>query len=115
MKRRFYGFKLARVLATASSLEVPFVFSWNVYGQDNRTRFGLVDMREDSPHLESLGAKTSDKTEKDQKSEEPKDGGIDFDGLQQRVARVPLESDNYYGLTVKSDALVGPEERLRKQ
>jgi tricorn protease len=47
-----------------------------------------------------------DKDEKDKKVEEPKDGGIDFDGLGERVARVPLEADNYYGLTVKNDALV---------
>jgi tricorn protease len=50
--------------------------------------------------------KDKGKDEKDKKPEEPKDGGIDFDGLEQRAARVPLEADNYYGLTVTSDALI---------
>ncbi|MGE3843488.1 MAG: S41 family peptidase [Vicinamibacterales bacterium] len=31
---------------------------------------------------------------------------IDFDGLEQRVARVPVEADNYSGLTAKKDALI---------
>ncbi|HTQ58128.1 MAG TPA: S41 family peptidase [Bryobacteraceae bacterium] len=47
-----------------------------------------------------------DKDAKDKKPEEPKDGGIDFDGLDQRVARVPLDANNYFGLAVKSDALI---------
>ena len=50
--------------------------------------------------------KSGKEEDKDKKPEEPKDGGIDFDGLSQRVARVPLDASNYYGLTVKSDALI---------
>ena len=50
--------------------------------------------------------KDKDKDEKDKKPEEPKDGGIDFDGLEQRVARVPLDAENYYGLSVTRDALI---------
>ncbi len=54
--------------------------------------------------------KGKDKDEKDKKAEEshpePKDGGIDFDGLDQRVARVPLDADNYFGLTVTADELI---------
>jgi len=50
--------------------------------------------------------KDKSKDDKDKKAEEPKDGGIDFDGLEQRVARVPLEADNYFGLTVTRDALI---------
>jgi tricorn protease len=50
--------------------------------------------------------KDKGKDEKDKKPAEPKDGGIDFEGLEQRVARVPLEADNYYGLTVTNDALI---------
>ncbi len=46
------------------------------------------------------------KDDKDKKKDEPKDGGIDFDGIEQRVARVPLEANNYYNLVVKNDALV---------
>jgi tricorn protease len=60
------------------------------------------------------GEKAKDEKSKDEpskddkagKSEEPKDGGIDFDGLAGRVTRVPLDAGNYFGLTVKSDALV---------
>jgi tricorn protease len=44
--------------------------------------------------------------EKDKKTAEPKDGGIDFDGLDQRVERVPLDADNYYGLAASADALI---------
>ena len=50
--------------------------------------------------------KDKTKDEKDKKAEEPKDGGIDFDGLEQRVARVPLDAENYFGLTVTRDALI---------
>ena len=50
--------------------------------------------------------KDKDKDAKDKKPAEPKDGGIDFDGLSDRVARVPLEADNYFGLTVTNDALI---------
>ena len=56
--------------------------------------------------------KDKGKDEKDKKPPEPKDGGIDFDGLADRVARVPLEAENYFGLTATNDALlygVGPE------
>jgi len=58
------------------------------------------------------GAKDKEKgkEEKDKKAEEthlePKDGGIDFDGLAERVARVPLDAENYFGLTVTNDALI---------
>jgi tricorn protease len=50
--------------------------------------------------------KDKGKDDKDKATEPPKDGGIDFDGLEQRVARVPLGADNYFGLAVKSDALL---------
>jgi tricorn protease len=45
---------------------------------------------------------------KDKKPEDagPKDGGIDFDNLDQRVAAVPLEANNYFGLTVTANALI---------
>jgi len=50
--------------------------------------------------------KSKDEKAKDKKPEEPKDKGIDFDGLEQRVTRVPLDANNYTGLSVKTDALV---------
>ena len=46
------------------------------------------------------------KDDKDKKPAEPKDGGIDFEGLGQRVARVPLDAENYFGLAVTADALI---------
>ncbi len=54
-------------------------------------------------------AKDKDKDKdkgKDKEAAEPKDKGIDFDGLAERVTRVPLEANNYSGLFVKSDALL---------
>jgi len=50
--------------------------------------------------------KDKNKDEKDKKAEEPKDAGIDFDGLDRRVARVPLDAENYFGLAVTKDALI---------
>jgi tricorn protease len=61
-----------------------------------------VAIKKDEPAKED--AKSKD--EKDKKPEQPKDKGIDFDGLEQRVTRVPLDANNYFGLAVKSDALV---------
>jgi tricorn protease len=52
-------------------------------------------------------AKDKDKDkDKDKQAAEPKDKGIDFDGLGQRVTRVPLDANNYVGLFIKSDALL---------
>jgi tricorn protease len=64
-------------------------------------------------------AKDGDKTKSDDKDKEKKDEksdkkedkkkeyiGIDFDGLADRVTRVPLEGDNFDGLTVTKDFLV---------
>jgi tricorn protease len=46
------------------------------------------------------------KTDEKKPPDEPKDGGIDFDGLEKRVTRVPLDANNYFGLAVKSDSLI---------
>ena len=46
--------------------------------------------------------KDSDK----KKEEERKDKGIEFEGLGQRVARVPLDANNYFGISTKPGALV---------
>ena len=61
-----------------------------------------VTLKKDEPAKDD--AKSKD--ERDKKAEEPKDKGIDFEGLGQRVTRVPLDANNYFGLAVKSDALV---------
>ncbi len=42
----------------------------------------------------------------DKKAKEPEDKGIDFDGLEQRVTRVPLSANNYFGLAVTSERLI---------
>ncbi len=69
-----------------------------------------VTIKKDEPAKEetkSKDEKSKDEKSKDEKKpEEPKDKGIDFDGLEQRVTRVPLDANNYFGLAVKSDALV---------
>ncbi len=36
----------------------------------------------------------------------PVDKPIDFDGLEERVTRVPIDANNYFGISAKSDALV---------
>jgi tricorn protease len=51
---------------------------------------------------EKESAEGKDKSKDKEKDAEPKDKGIDFDGLAQRVTRVPLESNNYAGLFVES-------------
>ena len=59
----------------------------------------------DSKDDKAKDDKDKDK-DKEKKADEPKDGAIDFEGIEQRVARVPLDAENYYNLTVKSDALI---------
>jgi len=67
----------------------------------------IKDASKDSAKDKDSGKdKDKDKDAKDKKPEDPKDGGIDFDGLEQRVARVPLDADNYFGVTVTTDALI---------
>jgi tricorn protease len=54
------------------------------------------------------GDKATDKDKTADKKEEKKKGyiHIDFDGLADRVSRVPLDADNYAGLAVTKDYLV---------
>ncbi|MFZ0744431.1 MAG: S41 family peptidase [Terracidiphilus sp.] len=61
---------------------------------------------EDMADKSKAEGKSGDK--KDEKKEEKKKEyiQIDFDGLQDRVSRVPVEADNYNGLTVTKDFLV---------
>lgn len=49
-----------------------------------------------------------DEAKKDEKKEEKKKGyfTIDYDGLGDRITRVPVEADNYFGLTATKDYLV---------
>ncbi len=42
----------------------------------------------------------------DKKAEVKKDKAIDFEGLEQRAARVPLDANNYFGIAAKSGALI---------
>jgi len=55
---------------------------------------------------------SADKAKSEEKKEEKKDEKpkeyirIDFDGLSDRVARVPIEGDNYQGLAVTKDYLI---------
>jgi tricorn protease len=52
-------------------------------------------------------ALTKEETKKDEKkADPPKDLAIDFDGIERRVARVPLEGNNYSNLRAKSGHLI---------
>lgn len=51
-------------------------------------------------------AAAKDAKKEDKKEDKPADLTIDFDGIQQRVARVPVEAANYYGLYAKSGYLI---------
>jgi tricorn protease len=61
---------------------------------------------EDAADKSKTDEKAGDK--KDEKKEEKKKEPIriDFDGLQDRVTRVPVDADNYWGLTVTKDYLI---------
>ena len=53
-------------------------------------------------------AKTDEKTDEkthEKKDEAPKAVGIDLDGLAQRVVRVPVDADNFSGLSANKDTL----------
>ncbi len=50
--------------------------------------------------------KKDEKKDKKEKEKAKKFISIDFDGLSARVARVPVEADNYYGLSAVKDYLV---------
>jgi tricorn protease len=52
--------------------------------------------------------KKEDKEDKkdEKKDDKPADLKIDFDGLEHRVARVPVEAGNYFGLTARSGYLI---------
>jgi len=50
--------------------------------------------------------KPAEKDKEKEQAKPPADLIIDFDGLAQRVARVPLQADNYSGLKAKKDYLI---------
>lgn len=67
------------------------------------------ELRETKKQEEKTGDKQGDKEKKDDKKESKKPvppTKIDFDGLGARVARVPIEADNYGGLTAAKGLLV---------
>jgi len=79
--------RMTSIYALALRKDVPHPFppqSDEVGGED--------DKKKDDPKAEK---KDDDKSKKDEKVEPLR---IDFDGLAERVARVPLEADNYEGL-----------------
>jgi len=68
----------------------------------------IGDKKDDGAQTDSEkkdGDKKTD-TPSEKKNEPRKDKGIDFDGLDQRTARVPLDANNYFGLAAKTGALV---------
>lgn len=63
--------------------------------------------KDDASGADQDAAKDKDKAQdKSKEKESKKDLTIDFEGLGSRVARVPLEPDNYQGLTVKDGHLL---------
>lgn len=51
-------------------------------------------------------ADAKDKTVEKDKAKPTADLNIDFDGIQKRAARVPVDANNYYGLSVKQGNLI---------
>ncbi len=87
---------------------------WNFAGNRETGIFAMA-LRKDVPHPfppESDEVKIAEDAKSDgdkDKKEEAKDEGpiaIDFDGLEQRVAALPVEADNYSGLAAKKGHLV---------
>ena len=89
------------VLALRKDLKNPFPLESDevtIKKDDAAAKSGETAKKDD--------AKDKDK-DKDKKAEEPvKDKAIDWDGLAQRVARVPVDADNYSALAVTSDGLI---------
>jgi len=66
--------------------------------------------RSDEVEVEEEGGEAENGEEKDAEKEAEEDGEteveIDFDGLAERVARVPVEADNYFGLVALDGRLL---------
>lgn len=97
-------------------------FEWN-YVVDRETYIYALALRKDVKHpfppesdevtIEKKetkekkgGEKTPSEPQKEAGQEEQKYITIDFDGLAQRVARVPVDADNYYGLSANKGHLL---------
>ena len=84
------------------------------YATARETQIYAIALRKDVKHPfppESDEVTVGDQAPKDTKKDEKKDDKpadlkIDFDGIQQRVARVPVEAGNYAGLYAKSGYLI---------
>ncbi len=95
------------VMALRKDVKNPFPpESDEVAIKEASAKDGAKDNAKDSGKDKAKDAKDEKDKKPEESHAEPKDGGIDFDGLEQRVARVPLDADNYYGLTATNDALV---------
>ncbi len=93
-------------------------FEWNVVPARNTGLFVLA-LRKDVPHpfppesdeVKPAEADKKDDKPADDKKEEPKDTGvkpitIDFEGIERRVARVPVDADNLRNLSATVDGLL---------
>jgi tricorn protease len=88
------------VLALRKDVKNPFPPQSDEVAVKNEAAKEGANVKDEKPKDDQAKDKTVEKPD------EPRDGGIDFDGLAGRVARVPLEANNYSGLTVKSEALL---------
>ena len=96
-------------------------FEWN-YLVDRETGIYALALRKDVPHpfppesdeveLEESGEKEGEakqeetEEEPEEEKDEPSYLAIDFDGLAKRVARIPVEDENYSALTAKKGHLL---------
>ena len=91
---------------------------WNFAG-DRQTGIFVLALRKDVAHpfppesdetkVEEDGPDEKKKDDEDKDKEEEKDKEpirIDFEGLSERSARVPVDADNYAGLSAKKDHLI---------
>jgi tricorn protease len=86
------------------------------YATSRQTEIYALALRKDVKHpfppesdeatVTKEGDAKKDEKKDEKKEDKPADLKIDFDGIQQRVARVPLEAQNYSGLLAKSGYLI---------
>jgi len=79
---------------------------WN-YATDRETEVTVEEEKEEDSTDKKKGKKNKkddDEGEDEEKAKEPVE--IDFDGLARRVTRIPVESDNYFGLEANEGHLL---------
>lgn len=91
----FAGDRFEGIFATALRKDVPNLF-------EPKSDEAATDADEKADEAE---AKDGEKTDADATAEKAEPKKIDFDGIESRVVRLPIESDNYGYLSVANDVL----------